>query len=462
VSDKNNYVFDIETISNFFSYTAINTKTDEVAVFVIWKERNDLQAMLNHFDNEVKGLIGFNSISFDYPVIHEIIKTKRSLLKMDGEKAARKIYQIAQETINKEWTQVYKPLMPQLDLFKVHHFDNKAKMTSLKKLEIAMQMDNVEDMPHFHGDDVTTQEQVEQILAYNLHDVVATKKFFDVSKDKIRLRAELKNRYGIDCMNYSDSKIGEELMLKMYCEATGLAPREVKAMRTRRNTFRFADCIPSYVQFETDEFKELLEYLRSREVASLKDSFKYSFTYKGFTFDLGTGGIHGCAAPKVYESTDEKVIIDADVASLYPSLAIVNNFYPEHLGESFSVVYENEIVKPRIAAKRRGDKVMADGFKLSANSVYGKSNSEWSFLFDPLYTLKTTLAGQLSLCMLSEMLMIAIPELEMLQINTDGLTVIIPPEKTELYKEVCKKWEDITCLELEYVTYRKMVVRDVN
>lgn len=52
---------------------------------------------------------------------------------------------------------------------------------------------------------------------------------------------------------------------------------------------------------------------------------------------------------------------------------------------------------------------MADGFKLSTNSVYGKSNSEYSFLYDPLYTLKTTLAGQLALCMLSEMLMTRVP-----------------------------------------------------
>jgi len=460
--EKSNFVFDIETIINFFSYTAISTKTDEVKVFVIWKNRNDLEAMLDHLDNEAKGLIGFNSLSFDYPVIHEIMKKRKHFLKIDGDQAAREIYRIAQETINKEWSQVYKPYLPQLDLFKVHHFDNHAKMTSLKKLEIALQMDNVEDMPHPHCDEVETQEVADQILSYNLNDVIATKRFWQVSIDKIKLRAGIRERYGIECMNYSDSKIGEELMLKMYCEHTGKEPKEVKPLRTKRSVLRFADCIPDYIKFETDEFNELLDFLKGKEVSVMKDSFKYSFTYRNFIFDLGTGGIHGCAAPKVYVSDDEKMIIDADVASLYPSLAIVNNLYPEHLGADFPAIYENEIVKPRIAAKRRGDKVMADGFKLSANSVYGKSNSEWSFLYDPLYTLKTTLAGQLSLCQLSEMLMIAIPELEMLQINTDGLTVIIPRGAEEKYREVCKKWEEITRLELEYVTYSKMVVRDVN
>lgn len=57
-------------------------------------------------------------------------------------------------------------------------------------------------------------------------------------------------------------------------------------------------------------------------------------------------------------------------ASLYPSLAIANNLYPEHLGEEFVRVYENGIVKPRLEAKKNGDKIMDSGFKLSANSVF--------------------------------------------------------------------------------------------
>jgi DNA polymerase elongation subunit (family B) len=71
----------------------------------------------------------------------------------------------------------------------------------------------------------------------------------------------------------------------------------------------------------------------------------------------------------VYKSDEEYIIVDADVASLYPSLAITLGLYPEHLGEEFSSIYENGIVIPRLKAKKEGDKVMADGFKLSANSV---------------------------------------------------------------------------------------------
>src|SRR5690606_27981252 len=264
------------------------------------------------------------------------------------------------------------------------------------------------------------------------------------------------------CLNYPDSKIGEELMLKLYCQYSGKKESSVKRLRTHRKSIKFSDCIPSYIKFSTPEFQGLLEYLRGIEVQELKDSFKYSFDYNGFVFDLGVGGLHACVKAGVYKETEDRIIVDADVASLYPSLAITLNLYPEHLGEEFSKIYEEEIVKPRLEAKRTGDKVMADGFKLSANSLYGKSNSEYSWLYDPLYTLKTTLAGQIALCMLSEMLMTRVPELKMLQINTDGLTVTIPVEHKRLYWEICQEWEAQTKLVLEYVAYEKMIIRDVN
>ena len=106
--------------------------------------------------------------------------------------------------------------------------------------------------------------------------------------------------------------------------------------------------------------------------------------------------------------------------------------------------------------------IMADGFKLSANSVYGKSNDKYSFLYDPKYTMQTTLNGQLLWTMLAESLVNNINNITVLQINTDGITVKIPIYEYENYSIICKKWEKDTKLQLEYVEYSKMVIRDVN
>lgn len=457
------WIYDIETLINCFTYTGLNKDTKEVVKFVIWNKTNQLPELLEHLDS-LKGMVGFNSVNFDYPVLHYLLINREKFSKYTVKRLVKEIYNRAQYLIGEDFSHVKEDevLIPQLDLFKIWHYDNKARMTSLKKLEIAMQYPNVQDMPYAHDQEIENEKQIEEILDYNLNDVQATYEFYLKTLEKLDLRRGLTQKFGINCMNFSDSKIGEELMLKLYCENTHKNIDIVRKQRTHRRGFRFAECIPSYVRFQTQEFNDLLTYLKSIEVQELKDSFKYEFTYGDFQFDLGTGGIHGCCKPGIYETDEDWIVVDADVGSLYPNLGITLRLYPWHLGEEFVDIYHDNIVKPRMEAKKAGDKVTAEGLKLSANAIYGKSNSMYSFLYDPLYTLKTTLAGQLALCMLSEMLILRVPKLKMLQINTDGLTVRIPQEYKRLYWEVCQEWEKITKLGLEYVSYSMMVIRDVN
>lgn len=76
--------------------------------------------------------------------------------------------------------------------------------------------------------------------------------------------------------------------------------------------------------------------------------------------------------------------------------------------------------------------------------------------------MQITVNGQLQLSMLYEMLCLAIPECKPLMQNTDGLEMIIPEDKKDLYLKVCQEWELITQLSLEHDEYSKMIVRDVN
>ena len=468
MNNRQIWVYDIETLSNCFTYTARNIDTKELVQYVIWyysleDERNDIEDLVKHLKS-VRGQVGVNNLDFDYPVLHYILNEYTEWECFTVDEMVDSIYEKAQSVIKEEWSSIKDQYVkiPQLDLFKIWHYDNYARMTSLKKLQIALRYDNVQDMPYKHTDTITTQQQVQEILDYNLNDVDSTLDFYLKTTGKIELRRGIHKKYGLNCMNFPDSKIGEDLTLKLYCSELGVDEKIIRKKRTHRKEFNFSECIPKYINFTTDNFKDLLSYLSSIKVTELKGSFKYSFNYKGFIFDLGTGGIHGSIKSGVYESTDTHILVDVDVASLYPSLAIVNKLYPKHLGKEFLDVYEYGLLKPRLEAKKNGDKVMNTGFKLSLNSVYGKSNSEYSWLYDPLYTLKTTLAGQLSLCMLSEMLMSNMNDLTMLQINTDGLTVKIPKDQKNKLYELCKQWENKTGLTLEYALYKKMIIRDVN
>lgn len=468
-------VYDVETLAGTFTYTALDIDTKDIYQYVIHPKLNQLDELIIHL-NKCKTQIGFNNISFDYPIIHLILSNydnwKWNLQSeyIGINDIITEIYDKAQTLIQEQHHSKFggsfgikhKDIkIPQLDLFKIWHFNNAARSTSLKSLQIAMNYHNVQDMEISHTRKNISKKELNEILEYNLNDVNSTYEFFKKSKGKLQLRKLISQKYNLNVMNYPDSKIGESLMLKMYCDKTGLDKRDVKDMRTKRESIALKDCIFEYIKFKTPEFNKMLNTLKNKVITETKGAIKESVIFQGFKYDYGTGGIHGCIKPGVYNSDDKWIIIDADVGSMYPSIAIVNELYPEHLGIEFCELYEG-IVQQRLAAKKSGDTVMADGLKLSANSVYGKSNDEHSFLQDPLYTMRTTLTGQLTLSMLCEKLSLTFPDSIMLQVNTDGFTMKIRKTDLDRYYKICSMWENITKLNLEYVEYSKMVIRDVN
>lgn len=182
--------------------------------------------------------------------------------------------------------------------------------------------------------------------------------------------------------------------------------------------------------------------------------------------DYGTGGLHSCTEPGIYSADDYWMILDEDVGSLYPSLAIQLGLYPEHLGPEFLEIYDKDIVSVRLAEKvkpkKERDMVIMEGFKLSANGIYGKSGEESSALYDPLYTMRTTIGGQMFISLWTEKLVKAIPEIKFLQHNTDGITYLLPRKDLHKAKSVSEEMTKLTGLYIEDNVYTKMVLRDVN
>jgi hypothetical protein len=470
------WVYDIETLKSCFTYTGINIDTEEVVQYALHKDRWDERELLFHLSS-CKGQIGFNNLDFDYPIIHCVLE---NTIHQNGLTSGwddlkpkvfiENIYGQAQSIINEQ--DIFKRgirakdiRIPQLDLFKIWHYNNKARRTSLKALEISMNYPNVMDMPIHHSKEDISLEEVYEILKYNLNDVLATYEFYKRSIEKIELRKLIRKKYNIECLNWNNGKIGEQLILKLYCEKTGLDKWDVTRWRTKRDKIALNDCIPSYVKFSNRCFSDLLLFFKHKTVTGPNDSSaEYSIIYKGARYDYGLGGVHAVVKSGVYESDSEYVIQTADVASLYPNLAINQRLYPQHLGQTFCDVYEEDIVNVRMKEKAKGklaDKSIVDGYKQAANIPYGKSNDENSFLYDPLYTLKTTISGQLLLTMLVEKVSM-IDNAQILMVNTDGFEVRLHRSKVEEYRGICKEWEELTKLVLEFDEYQKMIILNVN
>lgn len=325
------WVYDIETLKSCFTYTAINIDTQEIVKYVIHKDRDDFSHLINHL-NLCKGQIGFNNVNFDYPVIHYMMdlywrlirNCKKSFLYDESpSEIVSMIYNKAQQIIDSQETygNFYKTVaikqsevkIPQLDLFKIWHFNNPARATSLKALQIAINYPNVMESPISHSKEDITLEEVEQILEYNLNDVLSTYEFYKKSLDKVQLRKDIKSTYNLPCTNFSDVKMGESLLLQLYSELTDQDEYEVKKKRTYRDSINFSECILPFINFQTDNFKSLLNELNNTTITNTKGDFSKSIIYEGFKYDFGQGGIHGSIKPGVYEADEEYIIIDADV-----------------------------------------------------------------------------------------------------------------------------------------------------
>lgn len=473
-------VADIETLHNCFILNVRDVKTGSKKEFVLFndKEYEDQPLKLfNFLKNCVKNnytLITYNGLRFDLQVLHYFydwcLDKQDPLYQFESSFIISKLYEKAQAIIavQEDNEEMFKYLvsekdlfMPTIDLMKQLHYDSKAKRTSLKWIEFSMQYPTIQDMPISHEDDITL-EDIPTVLEYCWNDVDATYEFFNNVKHETELRLQMSKEYKIPLINDSEPSMVRKIFGKFICNEMGITYSKLKELKTIRKDIAFKDIIFSYVRFITDEFKEVLAVFKHTTLdcnPHSKDKFKHTFNFKGMDIEFGLGGIHACTKSGVYTPTEEEVIEDADVTSFYPMLAIKNNIRPEHLGEAFNKVYPM-IFEERQKYPKKDPRNYV--YKIVLNSAYGLSKEINSYLYDPKFTYSITLNGQLSLLMLVEALNMAIPGIEFLQMNTDGITYKYNKQYTEKVRKICAWWEKTTQLSLEYFYYSKMVINDVN
>jgi hypothetical protein len=467
----NHWVMDYETLKNCFVGVFKHYKKNTYKTFIIYKLKNDLKELINFLKENIKNNeyhISFNGIGFDSQVTHNILKHYKEWKDMEPDKIAEKIYGYAQEAIKRSNNQEFQEFpewqmkIKQIDVFKINHWDNMAKRSSLKWIEYTMDWDNILDMPIDHKSDINTQEELDTIVQYCINDVDATHEIYNRSKSLISLRLNLSKQYNINLINASEPRISKELFSYYLSNDLGIPKHELKAMRTFRKNIKLEKIILPYINFKTPEFKMLLNKFKTVELNpnNIKGSFKYSIKYKNVKTDFGLGGVHGCTKAGIYQANDDKIIMSSDVTSFYPNLAIKNGWSPAHLpSKQFCKLYEWFFTE---RSKIPKSDPMNYVYKIILNSTYGLSNDKNSFLYDPEFTMRITINGQLTLMMLYEMIMEAIPDAIPLLQNTDGIETIIPKKDKDKYMEICKQWEEITNFNLEHDEYKKIILADVN
>jgi len=474
-------IYDIETLKELFLVVVYNPESDVTYEFQVSRWVNQLDSFIRFTEEHDEHYwVGYNNLRFDSQVVEHVLRNYEHWHELSGLEICAIIAQKAADTIHdanfdvfpeykEEWLS-----LKQLDLFRINHYDNKNRRVSLKRLEFEMDFENIEEMPIHHAKENMTKEEIIETIYYCYNDVQATYEFYKITtgdtehplykeNNQIELREDIYEEFGIPCLNYSDSKIGDEMVKKYYCEQKGIQYSDLPKKGLFRTEVKVKNCIADYVAFQTPELQQFLKDI-SKERLTMKDQFNISLEFYGNTYTFAKGGLHTENKPKVFEADDDTLIVDWDVSSYYPAIIINNGRYPGHLGPEFlrgyKTMFDKRLELKPLAKKDKKIKGIVGALKLAVNSVYGKSSDMLSWLYDRQLTMFTTITGELSLLMLIEAYELA--GIHVISANTDGVTILVKNASFDTMTAINKWWMEITQYELERTDYQKIIFSTVN
>lgn len=481
IRNKTVYVYDIEVFRNVFHCTVKDTETNQLYLFEISQRKNQLDELVKFFHtidtnltqgniytteiqfNTNKIFCGYNNLHYDNPIINYIIDYYNKMKYLSYRDICLSIFNLSkvittssEDDIStwKKWK--YMICFESFDLLTML-YSTKLRV-SLKEMQVTMMYDNVQE---FVTDwDIDLQEKdIDSMIEYNINDVNSTTELLNRCKKDIDLRLAIEDEYGVRVLSKDGVNIGMKILTQKYLEKTGLTWNDIKDLRSPMDTIALKDIILPFIKYDSPILQDVLKDMKSQIVSPGRKGYENKFIFERLKYSIGVGGIHSVNKPECIIPKEDELLLDVDVASLYPSMLIEYKFYPKHLGPEFLEVY-SKIKDERIEAKHNGNKVKNETLKLALNGLSGNLQNEHNFCYSPEAVMKIRINGQLLLLMLAE----KITQLgcRIVQANTDGLFVIVKKAKYESFKNICSDWEKLTHLTLEEDRFKAMYQYAIN
>lgn len=480
IRGKTVFVYDIEVFQNIFHCSVLNTETKEVHKFEISSRKNQLSELISFFkqvnspvswnDNYTtncsidsdKIFCGYNNLHYDNPVINYIIEYEHVLTEKPVLVITNSIFNLSREITNsgenvekwKRWK--YQVWFDSFDILTML-YSNKLRV-GLKEIQVTMQYKNVQEFVCDWSKPLPI-EDFDSMIDYNINDIESTSALLDRCKKDIDLRLAIEDEYGVKVLSKDGVNIGMKILTHKYLEKTGLTWWDIKDLRSPQAYIPLKDVILPFIKYDSPILKSVLDEMKTQVVSPGRKGYEKNFVFGGLRYTVGVGGIHSKNDPEIIIPAEDEMLIDIDVASLYPSMLIEYGFYPKHLGPEFLEVY-SQIRSERIEAKHNGDKIKDSTLKLALNGLSGNLQNEHNFCYSTFAAMQIRINGQLLLLMLAEKLV----ELgcRIVQANTDGLFVLLKKSIYDKVNNVCREWEQLTKLTLEEDRFEAMYQYAIN
>lgn len=475
------YVYDIEVFQNIFHCSVKNTETNDIYKFEISERKNQLRELVKFFKQVDKYITwgdyyttninipaniifcGYNNLHYDNPIINYIIEYEDKLMQYNIPTICSSIFNLSKtitassEDNIDEWKHwKYQIWFDTFDILTML-YSNKLRV-GLKEIQVTMQYPNVQEFVCDWTKPLPL-EDFDSMIDYNINDIESTSELLNRCKKDVDLRIAIEDEYGVRVLSKDGVNIGMKILTQKYLEKTGLTWWDIKDLRSPMSVIPLKDVILPFIKYDSPILQRVLEDMKNQIVSPGRKGYENKFVFNNLRYSVGVGGIHSVNSPEIIIPRDDEMLIDIDVASLYPSMLIEYEFYPKHLGKEFLEVYK-QIKDERIEAKHNGDKVKNETLKLALNGLSGNLQNEHNFCYSPFAVMQIRINGQLLLLMLAEKLTQI--GCRIVQANTDGLFVLLKKDAYSKVNSICREWEQLTKLTLEEDRFKAMYQYAIN
>jgi hypothetical protein len=475
------YVYDIEVFQNIFHCSVKNTETNDIYKFEISERKNQLRELVKFFKQVDKYITwgdyyttninipanvifcGYNNLHYDNPIINYIIEYEDKLMQYNIPTICSSIFNLSKTitTSSEDNIDAWKHWKYQIwfDTFDILTmlYSNKLRV-GLKEIQVTMQYPNVQEFVCDWTKPLPL-EDFDSMIDYNINDIESTSELLNRCKKDVDLRIAIEDEYGVRVLSKDGVNIGMKILTQKYLEKTGLTWWDIKDLRSPMSVIPLKDVILPFIKYDSPILQRVLEDMKNQIVSPGRKGYENKFVFNNLRYSVGVGGIHSVNSPEIIIPRDDEMLIDIDVASLYPSMLIEYEFYPKHLGKEFLEVYK-QIKDERIEAKHNGDKVKNETLKLALNGLSGNLQNEHNFCYSPFAVMQIRINGQLLLLMLAEKLTQI--GCRIVQANTDGLFVLLKKDAYSKVNSICREWEQLTKLTLEEDRFKAMYQYAIN
>ena len=331
---------------------------------------------------------------------------------------------------------------------------------SLKDKECSLGIDIRETIVPFDKVNLTEQDK-QDIIFYNKHDVYALHVLYvTTSKAYIDTKIQL-------------CKIFDLPLKTGYINTNAnLSGKVLEAQRVHGTL-----ATDPTITIRDNKLKEYFEQWLPSNIYNHLLTKQEELTFELFDniVDIGDGGLHSVykvplidkTIPGLYiESTDKWSMYNVDVSSCYPSVMIFCSAMSRAIKNPERLIY---IYKKRLELKltpkskwTAEDKIFVPAAKLILNTTYGAMGNKYLNLYDDYMRTKVCRLGQIILLSISNKLYKTIPDLKVIQTNTDGVLVYARRSDFDKIQQIVDEFSAISQFAFEIEEDNKLWQLNVN